>query len=148
MPKKNVGVTRETADRLLKNLRTRAEGIDGDPQYLYGISRLAVFGSYLTTRVQTLREDLDWGLSAETGATRIPDTHHMTLDYVREFGLTLEPFKGGDLADVLHLRGQNYVSRTWPGTGLAAAVDSGGAAPGPWRHGEALHGWAVGTGEG
>ena len=55
-------------------------------------------------RVQTLREDLDWGLSAETGATRIPDTHHMTLDYVREFGLTLEPFKGGDLADVLHLR--------------------------------------------
>src|SRR6266852_566182 len=37
-------------------------------------------------RVQTLREDLDWGLSAETGATRIPDTHHMTLDYVREFG--------------------------------------------------------------
>jgi len=51
-------------------------------------------------RVQTLREDLDWGLSAETGATRIPDTHHMTLDYVREFGLTLEPFKGGDLAEV------------------------------------------------
>src|SRR5260370_38751374 len=60
-------------------------------------------------RVQMMREDLDWGLSAETGATRIPDTHHMTLDYVREFGLTLEPFKGGGLADVLHLRGQNYV---------------------------------------
>jgi len=65
-------------------------------------------------RVQTLREDLDWGLSAETGATRIPDTHHMTLDYVREFGLTLEPFKGGDLGDVLHLRGQNYVSGHGP----------------------------------
>ena len=65
-------------------------------------------------RVQTLREDLDWGLSAETGATRIPDTHHMTLDYVREFGLTLEPFKGGDLADVLHLRGRNYVSGHGP----------------------------------
>jgi Flavin containing amine oxidoreductase len=61
-------------------------------------------------RVQTLREDLDWGLSAETGATRIPDTHHMTLNYVREFGLTLEPFERGDLADVLHLRGMNYVS--------------------------------------
>src|SRR5580698_6724664 len=64
-------------------------------------------------RVQTLREDLDWGLSAETGATRIPDTHQMTLDYVREFRLTLEPFKGGDFADVVHLRGQNYV----PGRG-------------------------------
>ena len=65
-------------------------------------------------RVQTLREDLDWGLSAETGATRIPDTHHMTLDYVREFGLTLEPFKGGDLADVVHLRRGNYVTGHGP----------------------------------
>jgi monoamine oxidase len=60
-------------------------------------------------RVQTLREGLDWGLSAETGATRIPDTHQMTLAYVREFGLTLEPFKAGDFADVVHMRGQNYV---------------------------------------
>lgn len=60
-------------------------------------------------RVQTLREGLDPALSAETGATRIPDTHQFTLDYVREFGLTLEPFKGGDLADVVHLRGQNFV---------------------------------------
>src|SRR5258707_1022937 len=65
-------------------------------------------------RVQTLREGLDPELSAETGATRIPDTHWMTLAYVREFGLTLEPFKSGDLADVLHLRGQNYVSGHGP----------------------------------
>jgi monoamine oxidase len=65
-------------------------------------------------RVQTLREGLDSGLSAETGATRIPDTHHMTLDYVSEFGLTLEPFKGGDFADVLHMRGQNYVAGPGP----------------------------------
>jgi predicted nucleotidyltransferase len=50
MPKKRVGVTRETADRLLDNLRTRAKEIDADPQYLYGISRLAVFGSYLTAK--------------------------------------------------------------------------------------------------
>ena len=59
-------------------------------------------------RVQTLREGLDGGLSAETGATRVPDTHQMTLAYVREFQLPLEPFKGGDLADVAHLRGKNY----------------------------------------
>src|SRR5258708_1898440 len=65
-------------------------------------------------RVQTLREDLDWGLSAETRATRIPDTHWMTLAYVREFGLTLEPFKSGDLADVVHLRGRNYVAGHGP----------------------------------
>jgi monoamine oxidase len=59
-------------------------------------------------RVETLREGLDDGLTGETGGTRIPDTHHMTLAYVREFGLPLEPFKGGDFADVLHLRGKNY----------------------------------------
>jgi monoamine oxidase len=61
-------------------------------------------------RVQTLREGLYPGLTAETGATRIPDTHQFTLSYVREFGLTLEPFHSGDLADVLHLRGRNYAA--------------------------------------
>jgi monoamine oxidase len=65
-------------------------------------------------RVQTLREGLDSGLTAETGATRIPDTHKFTLDYVREFGLTLEPFHGGDFADVLHLRGKNYAGGQGP----------------------------------
>jgi monoamine oxidase len=59
-------------------------------------------------RVQTLREGLYPGLTAETGATRIPDTHQFTLSYVHEFGLTLEPFHNGNLADVLHLRGRNY----------------------------------------
>ena len=38
-------------------------------------------------RVQTLREGLDPQLSAEAGATRIPDTHWMTLAYVRELWL-------------------------------------------------------------
>jgi monoamine oxidase len=65
-------------------------------------------------RVETLREGLDPGLMAETGGTRIPDTHHMTLDYVREFGLPLEVFKGGDFADVLQLRGKNYVTGRGP----------------------------------
>ncbi len=65
-------------------------------------------------RVETLREGLAGGLTAETGGTRIPDTHEMTLAYVREFGLPLEPFKGGDFADVLHLRGKNYVAGRGP----------------------------------
>jgi monoamine oxidase len=39
-------------------------------------------------RVQTLREGLDPELAAEAGATRIPDTHELTLSYVREFGWT------------------------------------------------------------
>src|SRR4051812_16572083 len=32
-------------------------------------------------RVETLREGLAPGLTAETGATRIPDTHELTLAY-------------------------------------------------------------------
>src|SRR5260370_22975516 len=42
-------------------------------------------------RGQTLRADLDWGLSADTGATRNPDRHPMSLDYVREIAPTVEP---------------------------------------------------------
>src|SRR5260221_11814148 len=60
-------------------------------------------------RVQTLREGLDRELSAGAGATRIPDTHWMTVAYLREFGATLEPFRTARLADVWHLRRRNPV---------------------------------------
>jgi monoamine oxidase len=59
-------------------------------------------------RVETLREGLGPGLTAETGATRIPDNHHLTLSYTRQFGLSLETFKPETLADVVHLRGRSY----------------------------------------
>lgn len=69
-------------------------------------------------RVLTLREGLYPGLEAEAGATRIPDQHFLTLSYVQEFGLALEPFHGTGLADVVHLRGKNYTDRAgepdWP----------------------------------
>ena len=43
-------------------------------------------------RVLTLREPFSDGLYAEAGAGRIPETHNLTLHYVRLFGLELEPF--------------------------------------------------------
>jgi monoamine oxidase len=43
-------------------------------------------------RVHTLREPFSDGLFAEAGAARIPDNHDLTLKYVKEFELTLEPF--------------------------------------------------------
>lgn len=43
-------------------------------------------------RVHTLREPFSDGLYAETGAARIPDGHDLTLKYVKEFALPLEPF--------------------------------------------------------
>ena len=43
-------------------------------------------------RVHTLREPFSDGLYAEEGAARIPDNHELTLKYVKEFELPLEPF--------------------------------------------------------
>ena len=43
-------------------------------------------------RVHTLREPFSDGLNAEAGAARIPDEHELTLKYVKEFDLPLEPF--------------------------------------------------------
>jgi len=48
--KKHVGVTRAKADELIAALIERVKVVDADPQYLYGVSRLAVFGSYLTDK--------------------------------------------------------------------------------------------------
>jgi monoamine oxidase len=43
-------------------------------------------------RVRTLREPFLQGQFAEAGASRIPDTHTLTLSYVRRFGLEPDPF--------------------------------------------------------
>ena len=43
-------------------------------------------------RVHTLREPFSDGLFAEEGAARIPQTHDLTLKYVNQFALGLEPF--------------------------------------------------------
>jgi monoamine oxidase len=43
-------------------------------------------------RVHTLREPFSDGLFAEAGAARIPENHDLTLKYVKEFALPLEPF--------------------------------------------------------
>jgi hypothetical protein len=96
MPKKRVGVTRETADRLLDNLRTRAKEIDADPQYLYGISRLAVLGSYLTAKDKL--GDID--IAVELGPKeRDPERHWKACDEQRKNGP----------------RGQSFIeSISWP----------------------------------
>ena len=43
-------------------------------------------------RVHTLHEPFSDGLFAEEGAARIPENHDLTLKYVKEFALPLEPF--------------------------------------------------------
>jgi monoamine oxidase len=43
-------------------------------------------------RVHTLREPFADGLHAESGAARVRDNHDLTLKYIKEFDLPLEPF--------------------------------------------------------
>ena len=59
-------------------------------------------------RVLTLREPFSDGLYAEAGAARIPDNHDLTLKYVRQFGLTLDPFYPSELASVVSFRGRRF----------------------------------------
>jgi len=56
-------------------------------------------------RVHTLREPFSDGLYAEAGAARIPDNHDLTLKYVKEFSLPLEPFYPNRLSAVRFDRG-------------------------------------------
>jgi monoamine oxidase len=51
-------------------------------------------------RVQTVREPFSDGMYAEAGPARIPDTHNLTLHYVKQFGLPLVPFYPNKLARV------------------------------------------------
>lgn len=57
-------------------------------------------------RVHTLREPFADGLYAEAGAARIPATHDLTLKYVKELGLPLEPFYPSRLSAVRFDRGR------------------------------------------
>ena len=56
-------------------------------------------------RVHTLREPFSDGLYAEAGAARIPDNHELTLKYVKEFELPLEPFYPQQLSALRFDRG-------------------------------------------
>lgn len=57
-------------------------------------------------RVHTLREPFADGLYAEAGAARIPDNHALTLKYVKEFNLELEPFYPAKLSALRFDRGR------------------------------------------
>lgn len=59
-------------------------------------------------RVLTLRQPFSDGLYAEAGAARFPETHDLTLKYVKLFNLTLDPFCPSELARVVYHRGRRF----------------------------------------
>ena len=60
-------------------------------------------------RVFTLRTPFSDGLYAEAGAMYIPDTHDLTLHYVKEFNLALDPRVTPDLSYTTYVRGKRIV---------------------------------------
>jgi predicted nucleotidyltransferase len=68
-------MTRSKADELLAMLLARVEKVNRDPQYLFGVSKLAVFGSYLTAKEKL--GDLD--IAVEIGPKNRVHEEHETL---------------------------------------------------------------------
>ena len=60
-------------------------------------------------RVFTLRAPFSDDLYAEAGAMFIPDTHDLTLHYVKEFGLSLDERITPGLSFVTYVRGKRFV---------------------------------------
>jgi monoamine oxidase len=60
-------------------------------------------------RVHTIREGLSDDLYAEAGAGRIPASHSITLEWVKHFGLELEPFFPTTLSEVALLKGKRVL---------------------------------------
>ena len=71
-------------------------------------------------RVWTLREPFSDGLYAEAGAGRIPETHDITLKYVKLFGLTLDPFHPREGASIYFIRGKRITVRSGETLDLSA----------------------------
>jgi monoamine oxidase len=72
-------------------------------------------------RVYTLRDPFSDGMYAEAGAAHIPDNHQLTLKYIKLFGLRLDPFEPGNLAQVAYIRGRRikiFADEEAPLTGL------------------------------
>ena len=57
-------------------------------------------------RAHTIREGLSDDLYADAGAARIPAPHSITLEWVKHFGLELEPFRPTQLSEVALLKGK------------------------------------------
>jgi monoamine oxidase len=62
-------------------------------------------------RVHTIREGLSDDLYSEAGAGRVPNTHTITLEWVKHFGLELEPFFPTQGAQVALLKGKRVKMR-------------------------------------
>src|SRR5262245_33017168 len=97
----------------------------------FELSRLGLEVSLLDARlrpggrVYTLRDPFSDGMYAEAGAARIPDNHQFTLKYIKLFGLTLDPFEPGNLAQVAYIRGRRIkipAGEEAPLTGLPGAL--------------------------
>jgi len=76
-------------------------------------------------RVQTLREPFSDGLYAEAGAMRIPQSHDLTMAYVRKFGLEVSPFTASNANGFVHVGGHRVRSSEFEAGALPDEYDLG-----------------------
>lgn len=68
-------------------------------------------------RIYTVRSPFTAGQYFDAGAMRIPDTHQLTLAYIRKFGLALNPFVNDSPLDLIYVNGvrtRSYIYRQNP----------------------------------
>ncbi len=56
-------------------------------------------------RVYTLRAPFSDGLYLDVGAMRIPESHHLVLEYAQKFGLPIQPFINETPEDIIYVNG-------------------------------------------
>ena len=84
-------------------------------------------------RVLTLREPFSDGLYAEAGASEIPDTHDLTLHYIRLFNLPLNPSLPSNLGSVSYLRGKRITVTPEGEANFPYNLTAEEEKLGPWR---------------
>ena len=56
-------------------------------------------------RVYTLRAPFTDGLYLDAGAMRIPEFHYLVMEYIRKFGLQIQPFINETPEDIFYVNG-------------------------------------------
>lgn len=56
-------------------------------------------------RIYTKRSPFSEGCYFDVGAMRIPNTHHLVIEYAKKFNLTLQPFINSSPKDILYVNG-------------------------------------------
>lgn len=125
--KKRVGVTRRRATELVALLKDRIARVNSDSQYLYGVGRVALFGSYLTDKQKL--GDIDVAIELGPKRREAPHAHWERCRKQSEVeGCTssfLDRLNWPKEKTLRALRGRNYAFSFHPFDDLDGKLENG-----------------------